>query len=364
MVVFFKVKRYTERKLRNEMTGQSSETKNKISEPPAPEVLKPQVDEVMPSSDVQAPIKKIDFGKHLRRTYRPSHKATFIGVTVVVGILVVNAIILALVIRSQVNADSAITKGDVTINSAALDKLGVSRNPIGSVGSELTVNPDARFNGTVTIAKDVEIAGQLKLNSKFSASDASLVQLQAGKVAIDELNVNGDATASTLNLRKDLSVVGTTRLQGPVVMSQLLTVNNNVNIIGSLSVGGTLSVKTLHVSSFVSDTSITIGGHIITQGSAPGVGPGTALGSNGTVSISGNDTSGTVGANVGVGAGNGVLAYVAFRGQYGVTPHVVITPVGSGASGVYVTRTSAGFTIGVSGGLSPGGYAFDYIVMQ
>jgi hypothetical protein len=346
------------------MTSQSSETKNKASNPPAPEVLKPQVDEAVPTGDVPTPAKKVNLGKHLRRTYRPSHKATFIGATVVVGILVVNAGILALVIRSQASADSAATKGDVTISSDALDKLGVSRNPIGSVGSELTVNPDARFNGKVTVAKDVEIAGELKLNSKFSASNASLTNLQAGKTAVQELNVNGDATASNLNLRKDLTVVGTTRLQGPVTMSQLLSVNNNMNVIGSLSVGGTLSVRTLHVSSLVSDTSLTIGGHIMTGGSAPGVGPGTALGSNGTVSISGNDTSGTVAANIGVGAGNGILAYVAFHQQYGTMPHVVVTPVGHGASGMYVTRTSGGFSIGVSGSLTPGGYAFDYIVMQ
>lgn len=346
------------------MTNQSSETKSKANNPPAPEVLKPQVDEAVPTGDVPAPTKKVNLGKHIRRTYRPSHKATFIGATVVAGILVANAGILALVIRSQASADSAVTKGDVTISADALDKLGVSRNPIGSVGSELTVNPNARFNGKVTIAKDVEIAGQLKLNSKFSASNASLTNLQAGKTAVQELNVNGDATASNLNLRKDLSVVGTTRLQGPVVVSQLLSVNNNMNVIGSLSVGGTLSVRTLHVSNLVSDTSLTIGGHITTGGSAPGVGPGTALGSNGTVSISGNDTSGTVAANIGVGAGNGILAYVAFRQSYGSMPHVVVTPVGHGAPGMYVTRTSGGFTIGVSGSLSPGGYAFDYIVMQ
>jgi hypothetical protein len=147
-------------------------------------------------------------------------------------------------------------------------------------------------------------------------------------------------------------------------MSQLLSVNNNMNVIGSLSVGGALSVRTLHVSSLVSDTTLTIGGHIMTQGSAPGVGPGGALGSNGTVSISGNDTAGTVAANIGVGGGNGTLAHVAFRNQYGSIPRVVVSAVGRGAPGLYVSRTSGGFSIGVTGGLSPGGYAFDYIVMQ
>jgi len=31
---------------------------------------------------------------------------------------------------------------------------------------------------------------------------------------------------------------------------------------------------------------------------------------------------------------------------------------------VYVSRTAWGFSIGVNGAVAPGGYAFDYIVMQ
>jgi len=114
----------------------------------------------------------------------------------------------------------------------------------------------------------------------------------------------------------------------------------------------------------VSDSTLTIGGHVITRGAAPGVGPGSALGANGTVSISGNDASGTVAANIGTGGGNGILAQVAFRSQYSNTPHVVVTTVGSGMGSVYVSRTAWGFSIGVNGAVAPGGYAFDYIVMQ
>ncbi len=192
-----------------------------------------------------------------------------------------------------------------------------------------------------------------------------MAQLEAGNTSLTQLNVNGDGTISNLTLRKDLTVPGTTRLQGTVTISQLLTVNNNVNIVGSLAVGGTLSVNTFHASSLTSDTTLTIGGHIITRGSAPGVGPGgPALGSNGTVSISGNDAAGTVAANIGTGATSGTIANVAFRAQYGTTPHVVVTAIGSGIGSVYVTRTVGGFSIGVNSGLAPGGYAFDYIVEQ
>jgi hypothetical protein len=337
------------------------------TEPPAPEVLRSQSDgegdevaSVIPTTVVSK--KAIKRSRH--GTYRPSHKATFVGLAVVIGILAINAGIIAFVVNGQSDAESGGNQSEVTISPAALDKLGVSRNAIGNAGTELVVGPNSRFSGTVTVASDVSIAGQLNLNSKFSATDASLAKLEAGDTSLGQLNVNGDGTITSLNLRQDLNVVGISRLQGPVTISQLLTVNNNVNVAGNLAVGGTLSARAFQANSLVSGSTLTIGGHIITLGNAPRVGPGSALGSNGTVSISGNDASGTVAANVGTGAGSGIVAQVSFRTQYGTTPHVVVTAVGPGVSSVYVNRSVGGFSIGVNGALSPGGYAFDYIVMQ
>jgi hypothetical protein len=82
------------------------------------------------------------------------------------------------------------------------------------------------------------------------------------------------------------------------------------------------------------------------------------------VSISGNDTSGTVAVNTGVGAGNGLLATISFTTKYDDTPHVVVTPVGRSVPGLYINRTSAGFTISADGAMPAGGYAFDYVVVQ
>jgi hypothetical protein len=113
----------------------------------------------------------------------------------------------------------------------------------------------------------------------------------------------------------------------------------------------------------VSDTTLTIGGHIVTRGSAPGVGGGGALGSNGTVSISGNDAAGTVAVNVGAGATGGLIAQVSFRQGYSNTPKIMVTAVGR-AMDLYVNRSASGFSIYTNVALPPGGYAVDYIVMQ
>lgn len=351
------------------MTSQPSETKNTSAEPPAPEELRPQArKEASDETSEKAAAPKAVTGRLRHASYRPSHKATFIGLAVVVAILAINAGIITFVVRGQ--ADSAVSnaQGEVTISPGALDSLGVSRNPVGNTGTELVVNPAARFNGKVVIGSDVSVAGELKLNSKFSASSASLTKLEAGDTSLSQLNVNGDGTVTNLNLRRDLAVVGATRLQGPVTVSQLMTVNNNLNVTGSLAVGGTLSARSFQASSLVSDTTLTIGGHIVTRGAAVSVGRGAALSGADTVSISGNDTSGTVAVNLGSNASrSGILANVAFRQNFSSTPHVVVTAVGGPVEDLYITRTAGGFSIGVrsiTSGLSGAGYAFDYMVMQ
>ncbi|HET8709356.1 MAG TPA: hypothetical protein VFL85_03685 [Candidatus Saccharimonadales bacterium] len=339
------------------------------NEPPAPEELKPQSDDESPDETgeekssghamhVAAPAVK----RPRRGTYRPSHKATFIGLAVIIAILAVNAGIIIFVIKGQAKTNAKLAaQGEVTVNQAALDKLGVNRNPVGDQGIQLTVNPNAKFNGNVQIGGDVTIGGQFFLNKPLSANSATFTTLKAGKTAVSDLNINGDATASNLNVRKDMTLVGTARLQGPVTMSSLLTAAG-INVTGNLAVGGVLSVNSFHASMLTVDGNMTVGGHIITRGSAPGVSRGGAVGSSGTVSISGNDAAGTVAVNAGVGASSGTVACVSFRHNYSNTPHVVITP--SAPLNAYTSRNAAGFCIGVGTAMSPGGYYFDYIIHQ
>jgi hypothetical protein len=148
-----------------------------------------------------------------------------------------------------------------------------------------------------------------------------------------------------------------------VTVSQLLTVNNNVNVAGSLSVGGSLSVHNFEASSLTSDTTLTIGGHVITRGNAPSVTAGSGLGQNGTATIGGSDAAGGISLGVGAGSSGGLLATVKFAQNYDGTPSVIVTAVGQGMN-LYINRTAAGFQVYSANALSPGGYAIDYIVMQ
>lgn len=329
---------------------------------PAPEVLAVQNDtpaEETASTHTSATTASTAPATQRRRNaYRPSHKATFIGLGVVLAILAANAAVLIIISKGQQDAQDTAAKTSVTLSNATLSALGVSRNPVGNAETELIIGPNTTFKGAMTVSGNTTLAGQLTLNNKLNATDASLVNLQAGKTEVQSLNVNGDQTVTNLNLRKDLQVAGTTRIQGALTVNQLTTVNNNMNVAGNLSIGGTLSVRNFQVGS------LTIAGHLLSSGSQPSVSVGGGAGSNGTASISGNDTSGTVAVNMGVGAGNGLLATVTFTTKYTDTPHVVVTAIGRSVPGMYINRTSAGFTISVDGTLSIGGYAFDYVVVQ
>lgn len=338
----------------------SSESKDQAGQAPAPEVLSPRSDDGTPPPQ---PTDGAKGPKRLRRaTYRPSHKATFISLAVVAGILAVNAGIIGFVLHAESKAKTQADQGQVTISQGALSKLGVNRSPVGDQGVQLVVNPDAKFNGGVVVGGDVSIGGQLKLNNTFSANSASLTQLQAGNTSLNSLNVNGDGTVSNLSLRGDLQVAGTSHFQGPVTLSQLLTVNSSVNVAANLAVGGTLSVAMLHASNLAVDGVTTIGGHIITSGYAPGLSRGSALRSTDSISNSGNDMSGSVAVNIGAGSVSGCVATINFRTAYSNVPHVVITPVGFVQNVYLCGRSASGFTIGV--GSQSGSVVFDYIIEQ
>lgn len=333
---------------------------------PAPEQLGAKRDELAKDPDApesaNRPASPLRGKKSRRGSYRPSHRATFIGLAVVILILGINAGVITFVIKGQDKKIKQAT-GQVTISQAALDKIGMNQTPVGDSGIVLTVNPNAKFNGTLQVAGTTTIGGQLILNKALTVSNANITQLEAGNTSLQQLNVNGDGTMSNLNLRSTLVVTGSARIQGPTVLSNLLTVNGSENVSGGLSVGGTLAVGTFHTSSLVSDYGLTFGGHVITEGSAPGVSKGSALAVTDTVSISGNDAAGTVAVDIGASPVSGVVANVSFRSNYSNTPHVIVTAVGGGASDVYVNRSASGFSIGVSS-LSSGGHAFDYIVEQ
>ena len=304
--------------------------------------------------------------KRRRFAFRPSHKAVFIGLAIVVMILGVNAGILAFLLKKESINSKAINDKGVSISPGTLSKLGVNDSQIGSSNEKLVVNPNAQFNSQLTVAGGVKIGGQLILNSTLNASNANLSQLQAGSTSINSLNVNGSATASTLSVRGNFAVNGSAQFQNGVTVAQLLSVDNNAAVSGNLSIGGDLSSNAVAAGQLVVSGPIQIGSHVITAGRTPGVQIASgAIGSNGTVSISGNDEAGTIVINTGAGSGKGPIVSVLFNAGYSTQPVVIITPLGGFAEFYLGNVTTAGFTVDSASGLASGSsYQINYIVEQ
>ena len=118
-----------------------------------------------------------------RGTYKPSHRATFVGLAVVGVIIALNVAVVLFVMRGQTTvAEKA--RSEVTLSADTLNSLGVNKTAVGNEGAKLAFGPDSTFNGTVTIAKETSIGGPLQLNGKLTASDAALANLQAGETSL------------------------------------------------------------------------------------------------------------------------------------------------------------------------------------
>lgn len=298
-------------------------------------------------------------------SYRPSHKATFVGIGVVVGILALNAGVIAYFMNAQNAADATVNRKDVTLSSSTLNSLGVSRNPVGVKGTQLTIGPDTQFNGEVTIGGNVRIQGNLQLKNAFTAPEGSFTSLKAGKTALGQLNVNGDATVTNLVMRKNLTVAGSTRLQGTTTITGLTSLTNSLNVSGNVAVGGSLSVRNFQANTLTSSATLKIGGHIVTRGQVPSFTKNGGISGVATISGSGNDAAGTVNITLGVGASaHGSLVTVDFVNGYDGAPRVLITPFNDSLGSFYVTRSSGGFTVFTNSTLNAGSYGFDYFVVQ
>ncbi len=346
-------------------SGPSSDSKDTNQAQPAPESLSER-SEAVAAGGSQDSLETKQAKPGRSTTYRPSHRATFVGLAVVALVLAINAVIFAVIIKNQSKNTTDIPQGQVSVSQSVLDKLGVNQGTVGDSGVVLTITPNTKFGNNVIVGGNISVGGQFNLNSKLTASDASFTQLEAGKVALNDLTVSGTATLADAVVQKSITISGATQLQGAVTVSQLFTINNSANIAGNVSVGGTVSAATVTARTLVTTSTLTVSGHVITVGPQPSLSSGVGLGSNGTISMSGNDAAGTIAANVGVGmSSGGIIATVTFRTPYATTPHVVVTPIGDIGTDFYISRNSTGFSIGVHGPITnPGGYAFDYIVEQ
>lgn len=236
---------------------------------------------------------------------------------------------------------------------------------------------------TPTQELDAESLKRLK-NSDSTVGDPKqtlTVQSNAifnGKVLVrDDIDIAGTLkVGGTLNL-SGLIVSGTTSLDqiqgnklsiaGDANIQGQLTVQKGLTISGGASFGGNLSAPTLSVESLQLSGDLTINRHIDAGGPTPTGVNGGALGSGGTASVGGTDTAGTIAVNTGGSPLPGCFITLTFSKSFNAQPHIVVTPIGGSAASLnyYVNRVANGFSLCTANAAPAGAnFAFDYIVID
>lgn len=163
--------------------------------------------------------------------------------------------------------------------------------------------------------------------------------------------------------------------------------------VSNLNVGSGATIATLHitgdatfdknvsVAATLTTLDLAVNGHIITEGNTPTTTVLVAAGPNATVSITGNDISGTITITTGdqavaatktaqatSGPTAGELAKVIFDKPYGKIPHILLAPSDQTSAGLAPypgSRAIDSFTLGLKTIPQPNTiYSFEYFITQ
>ncbi len=209
----------------------------------------------------------------------------------------------------------------------------------------------------LTVQANAVFSGGVLVRSNLEVAGSLRV---GGSLSLSDLSVSGITQLGDTQVN-NLSVAGTLNLTGG------LNIKNGLSVVGSTSFSGTLTASAVNTGSLQLNGDLNLTHHITAGGTIPSISKGTAVGGGGTVSLSGSDTSGSITINTGSSPPAGCFASVVFSQKFSSTPHIVITPVGSYAADLqyYVTRTTSGFDI-CSGNAAPAvqTFGFDYIALD
>jgi len=260
--------------------------------------------------------------------------------------VVLFAVAVIYIALSRGESGTKITIDDDDQISQIIDDLAENEANIGDVTQTLTVEANTIFNGRILVKDNLDVAGSINVG---------------GPLTLPGITVSGSSTFDDVEIGNNLSILGNTSVQGT------LSVQNSLSVSGNGSFTGNVSAETITANQLEIAGDLLITRHIDTGGASPSISSGSAIGSGGTVSLSGTDTAGTVTINTGGGPSTGVLATITFNKTFNSTPHVLVSAVSSDAAAleVYVVRSSTGFTVRTTS--TPDAsttYIFDFIALE
>lgn len=231
------------------------------------------------------------------------------------------------------------------LSEDALKQLANTSVSVGNSKQILNVESNAIFSGAVLVRGNMEVAGTIKVG---------------GELQLPGITVSGASKFNTLQA-DNLSIGSSATVQG------VFTAKKGIAVSGNSTFDGPLSATTITTNNLQLNGDLVLTHHIIAGGPVPGITRGAAVGSGGTTSMSGSDSTGSIVINTGSGTGAGCFATITFARKFNGVPHVTITPIGSGAAGIdyYVNRSTSEFSVCTTNAAPVGQtFGFDYMVLN
>jgi len=288
-----------------------------------------------------APPEPPDRPRGWRRFFGFSNKFLAIFVILLVGV----SLITYFGLNAAKKSNSSNTNKAASLTSQQLASISGSTTVVGDAQQTLDVQSNSVFEGSVLLRNNLNVAGTIKVG---------------GGLSLPSVTVGGVSSFGQAQINGTLSVAGDTNLQGQV------TLEKNLSVSGSGSFGS-LSAGTLTISSLQLTGDLTISRHLAFSGGTPSRSNGPALGSGGTASVNGSDSGGTVTINTGGSPPAGCFVTINFIQKFNSTPRVIISPssAAAGTLDYYTTRSTTSFSIcSNSAPAAASNYVFDYIVFD
>lgn len=231
------------------------------------------------------------------------------------------------------------------LTSEALKQLANTDATVGNSAQTLTIQGNAIIAGQTLMRGNLNVAGNFQTGGS----------IQAPNITVSGTSNLGTAQINSLQVATNTAVQGSTTLR-------------DLNVSGASSFSGAMTASQITVTRLVlsGNATLQVPNHISFTGPSPSrsINP-TVLGSGGSASVNGSDTTGTVNVNTGSSPTAGCFAQINFNQRFTNQPHVIVSPVGvaAGQTQFYVTRTNTSFSI-CTAAPAPANqaFAFDYFV--
>ena len=251
----------------------------------------------------------------------------------------------AITIVNYINSQKANPTIDIATQELAdktLEQLANTDVTVGNTSQTLTIQGNAIIAGQTLMRGSANIAGNLQVGGS----------IQGPSISISGAATFGQAQAQTLQVQNTLAVQGNTTLR-------------DLSVSGAATFNGAVTANQLTATNFTlsGNATLNIPNHISFNGPSPTRGGvnGGVLGSGGTLSISGSDTSGTINIQTGNGTSAGCFGQINFNRPFTRQPRIMVSPVGqaAGQTQFYTNRSTTSFSI-CTANAAPANQTFSY----